>query len=69
VTISRSRWKTAGSWKKSMILWRSILRSTLRVGFIYLDNEAAEIDKKTVLDLCAHMFHSREQNDENSENS
>ena len=21
------------------------------------ENEAAEIDKKTVLDLCAHMFH------------
>jgi hypothetical protein len=51
-----------------MTLWRSIPRLTLRVGFIYLDNEAAEIDKKTVLDLCAHMFHSREQNDDNSEN-
>jgi hypothetical protein len=24
-----------------------------------LDNEALEIDKKTVLDLCAHMFHPR----------
>jgi hypothetical protein len=25
-----------------------------------LDNESAEIDKRTVLDLCAHMFHPRD---------
>lgn len=24
------------------------------------ENEAAEIDKKTVLDLCAHMFHLKD---------
>jgi hypothetical protein len=24
------------------------------------DNEALEIDKKTVLDLCAHMFHPKD---------
>lgn len=32
-----------------------------------LENEAAEIDKKTVLDLCAHMFHPKETTLENSE--
>ena len=26
----------------------------------FLDNESAEIDKRTVLDLCAHMFHPRD---------
>ena len=26
----------------------------------YLDNESAEIDKRTVLDLCAHMFHPKD---------
>ena len=25
-----------------------------------INNEAMEIDKKTVLDLCAHMFHQLE---------
>lgn len=25
-----------------------------------IDNEALEIDKKTVLDLCAHMFHPKD---------
>ena len=24
------------------------------------ENEAAEIDKRTVLDLCAHMFHPKD---------
>jgi hypothetical protein len=33
-----------------------------------LENEAAEIDKKTVLDLCAHMFHPKDNTMENSEN-
>lgn len=28
--------------------------------------ENGEIDKRTVLDLCAHMFHPREQNDESN---
>ena len=28
--------------------------------FICLENEAVEIDKKTVLDLCAHMFHPKD---------
>jgi len=27
---------------------------------IFLENEAVEIDKKTVLDLCAHMFHPKD---------
>ena len=31
------------------------------------DNEALEIDKKTVLDLCAHMFHPKDATMENSE--
>ena len=31
------------------------------------DNEGLEIDKKTVLDLCAHMFHPRDATNENSE--
>jgi len=31
------------------------------------DNEALEIDKKTVLDLCAHMFHPKETNLDNSD--
>ena len=26
-----------------------------------IDGEAAEMDKRTVLDLCAHMFHGKEQ--------
>ncbi len=32
------------------------------------NNEALEIDKKTVLDLCAHMFHSEEVKDEEESN-
>ena len=31
------------------------------------DNEALEIDKKTVLDLCAHMFHPKDITLDNSE--
>lgn len=31
------------------------------------DNEALEIDKKTVLDLCAHMFHPKDTTLEGSE--
>ncbi len=31
------------------------------------DNEALEIDKKTVLDLCAHMFHPKDVTLDNSE--
>lgn len=31
------------------------------------ENEAAEIDKKTVLDLCAHMFHPKDTSLDNSE--
>lgn len=31
------------------------------------DNEALEIDKKTVLDLCAHMFHPRDTTLDNSD--
>jgi hypothetical protein len=27
---------------------------------LILDNESAEIDKRTVLDLCAHMFHPKD---------
>lgn len=33
------------------------------------NNEAAEIDKKTVLDLCAHMFHPKDSSQDRSENS
>lgn len=33
------------------------------------NNEAAEIDKKTVLDLCAHMFHPKEDSNDHSKNS
>ena len=33
----------------------------------YLENEAVEIDKKTVLDLCAHMFHPKDATTDNSE--
>lgn len=31
------------------------------------ENEALEIDKKTVLDLCAHMFHPKDASEDNSE--
>ncbi|EGR27657.1 hypothetical protein IMG5_191980 [Ichthyophthirius multifiliis] len=31
------------------------------------ENEAAEIDKKTILDLCAHMFHPKDNSLDNSE--
>lgn len=31
------------------------------------DNEALEIDKKTVLDLCAHMFHPQDVSLDQSE--
>jgi len=31
-----------------------------KISFYNLDNESAEIDKRTVLDLCAHMFHPRD---------
>ena len=33
----------------------------------FLENEAAEIDKKTVLDLCAHMFHPKDTSLDNSD--
>lgn len=26
-----------------------------------VDSDAAEIDRKTVLDLCAHMFHMKDE--------
>lgn len=32
-----------------------------------IDNEALEIDKKTVLDLCAHMFHPKDLTLDNSD--
>lgn len=32
-----------------------------------VDNEALDIDKKTVLDLCAHMFHPKDASLDNSE--
>jgi len=32
-----------------------------------IENEAVEIDKKTVLDLCAHMFHPKDATTDNSE--
>lgn len=28
--------------------------------YVKVDNEAAEMDKKTVIDLCNHMFHAKE---------
>ncbi|CAD8172837.1 unnamed protein product [Paramecium pentaurelia] len=34
---------------------------------INTENEAAEIDKKTILDLCAHMFHPKDTSLDNSE--
>ena len=34
--------------------------------FFLKENEAAEIDKKTVLDLCAHMFHPKDTSLDNS---
>lgn len=34
---------------------------------LIIENEAAEIDKKTVLDLCAHMFHPKDTSLDNSE--
>lgn len=30
------------------------------------ENQAAEIDKRTVLDLCAHMFHPKDVDLDNS---
>ena len=33
---------------------------TSRIWYYYLGNESAEIDKRTVLDLCAHMFHPKD---------
>ena len=27
---------------------------------IYAEGEAAEMDRRTVLDLCNHMFHNKE---------
>lgn len=43
-----------------MTLLRNTLKLILQVGLFFIDNEAAEIDKKTVLDLCAHMFHPKD---------
>ena len=37
--------------------------SNIRASIFYIkkiDNESAEIDKRTVLDLCAHMFHPKD---------
>jgi hypothetical protein len=34
---------------------------------IRANNESAEIDKRTVLDLCAHMFHTRDNTMDMSE--
>lgn len=49
-------------------MWKNILKSIQLVRLS--DNEALEIDKKTVLDLCAHMFHPKDadQDDSDSEN-
>ena len=51
-----------------VILLSSIHKLTLQVYILLLilliyfqiENEAVEIDKKTVLDLCAHMFHPKD---------
>jgi hypothetical protein len=47
-----------------MIEYLSLLNTTLQLElvclYIMLDNESAEIDKRTVLDLCAHMFHPKD---------
>ena len=47
------------------ILLNTTPKSTQQVKWVILDNyflenEAVEIDKKTVLDLCAHMFHPKD---------
>ena len=44
-------------------------KSKQKVPILLLDNEAAEIDKKTVLDLCAHMFHPKDSSHDRSDNS
>ena len=31
------------------------------------DGDAAEMDKRTVLDLCSHMFHSKEEDHDTEE--
>ena len=43
-----------------MILLKNTRKLILQVIAFIIDNEAAEIDKKTVLDLCAHMFHPKD---------
>lgn len=37
------------------------------MGCDIVDGEAAEMDKKTVLDLCAHMFHGKEEEHDTEE--
>lgn len=50
------------------IIHRSILLvKIICYWLIILENEAVEIDKKTVLDLCAHMFHPKDNTTENSD--
>ena len=44
-----------------------LLTQVIRLFIIIKENEAAEIDKKTVLDLCAHMFHPKDTSLDNSE--
>lgn len=43
------------------------INKTKNVDFFPIENEAVEIDKKTVLDLCAHMFHPKDATADNSE--
>ena len=61
-------------WTESANSLSTILRSILLVTSFFkfkiefsIENEALEIDKKTVLDLCAHMFHPKDTTLDNSD--
>ncbi|CAD8056603.1 unnamed protein product [Paramecium sonneborni] len=62
-------------WKNADLLIEQVNLQNITVSLILvqkekiiqLENEAAEIDKKTVLDLCAHMFHPKDTSLDNSE--
>ena len=57
---------SVNSWSSTRRSTRQVLYRIKQIYFI-LENEAAEIDKKTVLDLCAHMFHPKDTSLDNSE--
>ncbi len=65
---SRLSLKNASLLIRSLTSWSSTLNLMLQVSYsglrLYIESDNSEIDKKTVLDLCAHMFHPKDQSND-----